>query len=342
MMGKNAIGRRQFLGGAAALTGGGLMACASLARADDRPLRKVTIYTTSGSQSLVFDALIKQEGFFGQMGVDATTQNVLDGGKVIAALIGGDGDMCGGAGFSSLFPAIEKGARIKILAGAGLSPLTCIYSKRSDIRTVKDLEGKTVGTGAMGALLHELVVALLLKKGVDYTKVNFVNVGSAPDIFKAVAAGTIDAGPGEIDVFDQQARYNVHALSDGLMWDELPEYTNQAMFASDQAIAAKRDTLVHALAAYAKMYRFTSSPVSRDAFFRARATGLSKNEPREAQSQWNFFQAPGRLATNLVLTPDRIRYVQELNVRLGVQKAVLPFDQVADMSLAQDALKLLA
>jgi hypothetical protein len=50
---------------------------------------------------------------------------------------------------------------------------------------------------------------------------------------------------------------------------------------------------------------------------------------------------PGALATDLVLTEENFRYVQELNVELGAQKAVLPFGQVADMSLARDALKLL-
>jgi hypothetical protein len=44
---------------------------------------------------------------------------------------------------------------------------------------------------------------------------------------------------------------------------------------------------------------------------------------------------------NLALTPDRLRIIQELNISSNVQKAVLPFEQVADMSLAADALKLL-
>jgi hypothetical protein len=42
-----------------------------------------------------------------------------------------------------------------------------------------------------------------------------------------------------------------------------------------------------------------------------------------------------------VLSPERVRYMQELNVSLGVQKSVLPYECVCDMSLAQDAIKLL-
>ena len=57
--------------------------------------------------------------------------------------------------------------------------------------------------------------------------------------------------------------------------------------------------------------------------------------------EWNYIQTYKPFAVNLVLTPDRLRYVQELNVSFKVQKSVLPFERVADMSLAADAVKLL-
>ena len=38
---------------------------------------------------------------------------------------------------------------------------------------------------------------------------------------------------------------------------------------------------------------------------------------------------------------ERIRYMQNLNLELGVQQNSLSFDQIADMSLARDAVKLL-
>ena len=266
---------------------------------------QATIFTSAGSLNLVFDALMKQQGYFKEFGVDATVQNVSDGSKIISALLGGNGDMCAGSGFSSLLPAIEKGAKLKILAGAALNPLTALYSSRKDIRSAKDLIGKTVGTGAPGALLHELVVGLMIKKGLDYTKVTFVNVGSGNDIFKAVMAGTVDAGHGEVGFYTQQEKYGVHALTDGALWDELPEYTIQASFASDEVIAKKRETIVRCLAAYAKMYRFVQSPNSFEAWRQARATALGSNDLVEAKTQWDFYQSGKRLAENLVVDPGQ-------------------------------------
>ena len=46
-------------------------------------------------------------------------------------------------------------------------------------------------------------------------------------------------------------------------------------------------------------------------------------------------------SADLVITEERVRYMQDLNVSLGVQKRVLPYEQVCDMSLARDAVKLL-
>ncbi|HEY2330438.1 MAG TPA: PhnD/SsuA/transferrin family substrate-binding protein, partial [Acidimicrobiales bacterium] len=65
--------------------------------------------------------------------------------------------------------------------------LTSVVVVRADspVQSVTDLAGRTVGTGSIGALLHQLMVALLAKKGVDITSVRFVNIGSSADVFRA-------------------------------------------------------------------------------------------------------------------------------------------------------------
>jgi len=186
------------------------------------------------------------------------------------------------------------------------------------------------------------MVALLKKKGVDPATVTFRNVGSNADIFRAVVAGTVDAGPSGIDVYDQQAKYHTHSLSDGDLWTELPEYTYQGTFTSDRAIADKREALVRTLAAFARLYRFVQSPDSQDLFIQSYAKAVGNPDPAEAESTWTFIQKIRSYAVDIVLSEERIRYMQDLNVELGVQKSVLPTNEVADSSLAREALKLLA
>lgn len=75
-------------------------------------------------------------------------------------------------------------------------------------------------------------------------------------------------------------------------------------------------------------------------------TGLKRiSSPAAPQSdhelEWNYLQTYKPFAVDLVLTADRLRYIQELNVSFKVQKSLLPFERVADMSLAAEAVKLL-
>jgi ABC-type nitrate/sulfonate/bicarbonate transport system substrate-binding protein len=299
---------------------------------------RVNVVNTSGNTNLVIASLLKQEGLFDQFELETNILHVSDGSKLIGSLLSGETDMCALSGFGQVLPAIEKGAKLKVLAGGAVLPLQGILTKNPAIKTVKDLEGRTVGTGSIGALLHQMVVALLRKKGADEKKVRFVNVGSSVDVFRAIVAGTLDAGPCEIW---QQGRLGTHVLEDGRFYTDLSEYTYQASYGSDRAIAGKRQAIVRTLAAYAKLYRFLGEDRSREPFLKAFATATGKNDPDEAEAQWRFYREYKPFAVDLVLSEQRVRYMQDLNVSLGVQKRVLPYEQVCDMSLAKGALNLL-
>jgi ABC-type nitrate/sulfonate/bicarbonate transport system substrate-binding protein len=161
-------------------------------------------------------------------------------------------------------------------------------------------------------------------------------------VLKAVAAGTLDAGLGDVDVFDQQRKFGVHALSDGMLWKEIPEYTNQASYASDDAIQNHREALVRLLAAFGKAYRFISGPESRAAYISAWHEIAGKPDSAEAITQWNWIQKNQPYDLNLLLSDQQIDYVQQANVEFGAQTEILSVSDVADMSIARDALKLLA
>ena len=180
------------------------------------------------------------------------------------------------------------------------------------------------------------------KYGVDYKSVNFVNVGSGADIFKALVGGTIDAGVAPVEFRDTApAKYKIFPLVDGEFYKELPLYVNQAMYASDRAIAEKRHGLIRVMAAFADMFRWMSNNANKQAFINYYRQAVANASEEEAAFLQDFTAKPGRLATDLVLSEDQLRYIQDLNVELGSQKAVLAFSQCADMTLAQDAVKLI-
>jgi ABC-type nitrate/sulfonate/bicarbonate transport system substrate-binding protein len=334
--------RRDALKLGAAGLGGFLPAATGAATHALAQAEAVNILGAAATAGAALQWIMADQGFFKKFGLEPNIVRVADGSKLMGALIGGSGDIVVISGFSQALAAIEKGAKIKLVAATRFLVDDVIYSKRPEVRRLKDVEGRTFGTGSPGALLHHMTVALMRKKGVDAMKVRFVNIGSSSDVFRAVVAGAVDAGIALNDVFEHQEHYGVHALEDGLVYDELPEYTYEASYASDRAIAGKRDLLVRTLAAYGTLWRYIQSPGSKDTFVRARAavTG-SATAGAEGATEWEFIQKHKPYASDLLLSEERVRYMQEINLALGLQKRMLPYEQVADMTLAQEALKLM-
>ena len=156
--------------------------------------RTVNIVGAAATAGAALQWIMKEEGFFEKFGLAPNIVSVADGSKLMGAVIGGSSDIVVISGFSQVLAAIEKGAKIKLVAATRFLVDDVIYSKRPEVRRLKDLEGRTFGTGSPGALLHHMTVALMRKKGIDAAKVRFVNIGSSTDVFRAVVAGTVDAG----------------------------------------------------------------------------------------------------------------------------------------------------
>ena len=301
----------------------------------------IKIANAGGNLNLTMGELMRQQQFLESFGLAPEVLGVADGSRILGGLVSRSVDISAMSGFGQAFPAIERGAPIKILAGGALLPGLALFSARPDVSVLKNLEGRTLGTGSIGALIYQLTMALLQKYKVNTAGIRFVNVGSSADIFRAVAAGTVDAGVGDVALIENAADHHVHVLEHGNMTVELQEYTYQGAWTVAANILSERDALVRTLAAYAKLYRFVQNPASRDAFFRARRTVFPSAAQSDHQAQWNYIQTYKPFAVDLALSPERLRYMQALNVAFRVQKEILPFERVADMSLATDALRLL-
>jgi ABC-type nitrate/sulfonate/bicarbonate transport system substrate-binding protein len=302
---------------------------------------ELNIVDAGGPHELVTIELMRAQGYLERMGVTVNRTLVYNGNDAARLLVDGKVDASMQIGFGPTLAAIVGGAPIRVIAGANLLTVHAVYSNKADIRRLKDLEGRVVGIGARGALVHQLMFAALTKQGVDPAKVNFVTIGNSATIFKALLRGEVDAGFGETDVYEHQAQYGVHVLEDAVLWEQLPEFPNQASTATQAALRDKREALVRTLAAHALLYRFLQSPDSWEAYAAASAIGLPGSDPQEARTQWNFYQRTRPFAVDLQLPPAQLKYMQELNVAMGLQPQVLPQDAIMDTSLAREALALI-
>src|SRR5262245_20997625 len=81
-------------------------------------IRKIDIVMTQGLSGLVIHEVAKAQGYFEERNIDPNLLLVSDGAKCVAALVSGASKICAWSGFNQLAPAIERGAKLKILAGA--------------------------------------------------------------------------------------------------------------------------------------------------------------------------------------------------------------------------------
>lgn len=302
---------------------------------------ELRIVDAGGTHELATVELLHRMGYLEAMGVRVKRTYVFNGAEAAELLLAGEADAAIQVGFGPALSAIARGAPLRVIAACNLLTVHAIYSQQPDIRRLEDLPGRAVGVGKLGALTHQLITAALIKRGVDPATVNVVPIGNSAAIFKALIAGKVEAGFGETEIFDHQAQYGVHALEGGVLWRELPEFPNQASFASERAIHDKRDALVRVLAAHGLLYRCLQDPESWDDYAAAWVRALPDSGREEGHSQWRFYQDNRPFAEDLMLPPERVAYLQALNVTMGLQRDPLPYESIADMSLAHDALRLI-
>jgi ABC-type nitrate/sulfonate/bicarbonate transport system substrate-binding protein len=297
------------------------------------------IVDVGGAHEHVTIALMRAERCFERAGVTVERRLVANGAEAVDLLLAGEADAAIQVGFGPALAAIADGAPLKVIAGANLLTVHALYARDPTIRGLEDLKGRTLGVGALGALTHQLAFAALRRRGVDPAEVRFVSIGSSAKIFQALLRGEVDAGFGETDVYEHQDSYGVHALDGGVLWEELRDFPNQASFATTAALESKGEALTRVLAAHALLYRRLQSPDSWDAFARAWTEGLPDAPLKEGLSQWRFYQQHRPFAEDLRIPEAGVSMLQDLNIAMGRQNSVLPFDAIADLSFAREAVR---
>jgi len=134
-------------------------------------------------------------GIFKAHGLDVQIVYTRGGNAAMQALIGGAVDYAATSLDVALQAYANVGADIRRFAVTGRLPLFAVVpaAKNADqIRSIKDLEGKTVAVAALGTADHALTLYLLKQAGADAQKVKFATMGN--NLLEALRQGQIDAG----------------------------------------------------------------------------------------------------------------------------------------------------
>jgi len=178
-----------------------LLAAAATARPTAPAQRRLTTVNVQDVAGIPYDYLRLgvYQGFFRKRGLDVKVQAAAGGAVIVPAIINGSIQF-GGSNVVSSMLAKSRGLPIKMIApgthagGSLRKPdwAGVVVKRGSSIRTAQDLEGKTIATNTLRNVTEVTVKATLEKRGVDVSKLKWLEV-DFPQMHDAVAADRVDA-----------------------------------------------------------------------------------------------------------------------------------------------------
>jgi NitT/TauT family transport system substrate-binding protein len=314
--------RREFLGAAAGAAAAGLAAARAAGAGEGRrPWRHATIPPRADS---MFQLMAQEKGFYREVGLDVEMVYLESGATVVQMLVASEVDTID-IGPSQTLVSIARGAKLKIVGSTGWAVPYVLYAK-ADVKTLKDLGGRTIAISQPGALAEVLASALLAKEGLD-TKaigVQWVSVGGDAARMQALLAGRVDATIDHVEFMTraQQAGFKVLAS----VPEVLPNYIRFATVTSEKVLRDRFEDLVHFCTALTRGIRHTMEHRDETIDLGVKA---ARRDRDEVARTYDWFAQNKALEPNFLMPAEGLRYLQELNVRLGTQARVLAPEEVA-------------
>lgn len=209
-----------------------------------------------------------EQGIFQKAGLDIDATWTRGGAETLQAIITGSADFALANGVTGVLGAYQKGAPVRIVSAqmTGAGDLFWYVKAESPIKSMKDMNGKTMGYSRPGSSTHLVALALAHAAGVKPT---IVSSGDAPGTRVQVMSGQIDAGwsapPNNLELVTEG---KVRILARGSDVKSLNDQTVRVNAANLKFLTEKRDVARRFMKAYADtvdwMYR---NPDAAIAFF---------------------------------------------------------------------------
>jgi NitT/TauT family transport system substrate-binding protein len=199
----------------------------------------------SPTTGLLPSYVAKDQGIFAKHGLDVELTLLVNQGSVVAALVSGSVQI-GTPSALAVLQAADAGLDVVFLASSNVSPSpsrTGMFVRNdSGIAGPRDLIGKKVGVPSLNTLLHVMARQWLKSNGVDYTKVNFVEVGfqQMADVLKGGSVDAVDA----IDPYYDRVAAVGHSI--GNPDEDAPPGTPTSVYAVMRAWAVAHPDVVAA------------------------------------------------------------------------------------------------
>jgi len=132
------------------------------------------------------------QGYFAEEGIELEIQNLAGSAEVVQAVAAGQLDV-GVILSPPLYSAVNIGADVQGFYNLITTNFAVPHVPvDSEIETILDLEGTTVGAVSLGAGAIPLIKAMVASEGGDPESIDFVAVGAGADVATVIESGDID------------------------------------------------------------------------------------------------------------------------------------------------------
>jgi NitT/TauT family transport system substrate-binding protein len=313
-----------------------VLALASPAAAQNCPaMRKINVGVAVAPPNVVHTApyVAKALGFFAKHCIEA---NIIqfDGGAAGTSVTA----VAQGTAISNLPDvAIARGLKGKQIWGLAPRPPQA-YVVPADVKTAADLKGKRLSAaGGVGGFNWLMGREVLRSGGLSPDDAQFISQGTAGRL-PGFVAGQIEGvllHPEDVYLV-QQKKPGAHALT--MLSDLLPHYAFNHYGASDALIAKERDVLVDTIAAMIEANRAIYRDKDKVTPIIVEAT----QKPKDAvEYAIDVLTKNCVLAVNEGFVRERTEWTHQNNINNGdlTPDKKLTFEQIADVSIAKDAVE---
>ena len=192
----------------------------------------------------------QKAGIFKKHGLNLDLLFTGAGAEVVGAVIGGSVDLAVASGISTVIGGYGKGAPLRIFSSemSGQPEIYWFVPASSPIKTLADMNGKTIGYSATGSSSHAALLALLAQEKVNAVPTALGGVtlsitagmsGQVDAAWSAMPYGLKDLDEGKIRIIAKAADIKV-----------LQGRTVRVNFTSANTLATKKDQIERYMAAY--------------------------------------------------------------------------------------------
>ena len=274
-----------------------------------QPLVKLKVGYPNGSlvRELFLQTAI-DKGFFAKYGLEIDGKGYNVGGQIIQDLAGGNLDV-GIVGPSASLAGAAQGVDLKIVAS--IAKNDCPLVVRQGINSIKDLNGKKVGTPGVSSIQETMLNYLESQQGIKTTH----SYANGADLVAYLEKGEIDA----IVAWEPIAAQSVSKLGAHYLLDTiLPNAEAADMTVTGKLFRENPEVAVRLLKAAQDTQRYIIANTAERVAIAAHLTGLSESVISESVRRSSLFVAP------MQLNMDSIKLITSQDITAGKLRGVDP------------------